>query len=203
MFESKTPRVRRVVGGVLFLVTGAAWGSTLVGNCLTTRPAAIDGATLGTVVVPVDDVQERACGQSTFVSVPFEWSGGALRFGVPSGTCEVWVPLTDDLDIQAVSSNRPIHLDLAIDGFDLVFGQSYSPASGNEVLVLELGGPGWTSASALLPNGATSADVGPGDPEHDDLVAALVGATAIYVDSNADGVLQSGERNQGAIAATP
>lgn len=63
-------------------------------------------------------------------------------------------------------------------------------------LVLELGAPGWLDPSVLA---SGVSDIEPGGPEHAALVAALRSGTALFVDGNHDGQIDTTERRSGAL----
>lgn len=188
------------------MTSHSAFGSVFVGNPTNVTLAPITGVSITGFVLPLVMVETRQCGASTGPRSAPVIVDGKQEFYIPEGTCELRLEVDDTVLVSgsAVSGGAPIDLELATPAtFVLLFGAPFDPADQDDRYLVELGLPGWTSAAQLLPNGASSADVGPGDTLHAPLVSALVGGTALFANPNGDGVVNAGERTPGPVAEAP
>jgi len=157
-----------------------------------------------TASVPVDAVEFVGCASgSDRVTVQdvldlVEGEG----FDAPDGTyCEVRVAFDGVLSVAGTSTgsgaSRPVRLDLELTSAALAADEPF--VVDDTPLVVELAFPGWFSVDELV-DGDDGYQVGPADPAHDGLVQRVQLGSALFADTNDNGVLDADEREAGELA---
>ncbi|MCB9689705.1 MAG: hypothetical protein H6738_03510 [Alphaproteobacteria bacterium] len=90
-----------------------------------------------------------------------------------------------DAEVEVADLHIPIDPEMWVDGLPLI---------------LQIGPTGWLS-DTISPTEATT--IGPGDPEHAVLVELFEQQSALWIDADADGVLDEDELQSGPLATGP
>jgi hypothetical protein len=124
---------------------------------------------------------------------------GTDQIEVPPGTwCGVELRLNGNLRLDGIGdSGGPMSLELELASVQL---SSPGLSVDGQALVLELGSPGWLDRLVPALEGGSSVGIGPTDPEHDALAAAVADGSGLYEDANASGQVEDEERGPGAEA---
>jgi hypothetical protein len=126
-------------------------------------------------------------------------SGGALPVE-PGPWCEYVVVFGDTLGIDGVgTSGGSFNIDLAVE--EIILTRDGGFVVDGDAFVLEVGAPGWISASLLeLEEGANRQIIPDRELFHDALAWRVHEETALYQDTDRDGDLSEDERAVGPVA---
>jgi hypothetical protein len=141
----------------------------------------VESSAVAATVDLLDDGGHRVAGG--------RWCALVARFTPPlvvEGTDGEDAPATFALELDVAEVRVEVSRRLVVD---------------RDALVLELGPPGWLDEEVLGLGDGEHVDVGPGDPAHDALVAALEQGSALFVDADRDGELSATERAAGPVAS--
>jgi hypothetical protein len=174
-------------------------GGTAVGNPtgLTVTPAAATEITWSTATAKVETVRLEDCdGVETPVQVgeTLDLLEG-IDLQVPSGTwCAMIVPFASTVDISGQSTaGHDVDLFLAVPQVRLATAGGFTVHG--TPMVLELGEPGWVASEEV---GADTGDVVvESGALHDTLVARIETRSACFEDLDADGHVDTEEREDG------
>lgn len=163
--------------------------------------ASDDGAAVTTATAVLDEIRMDHCegaGSRTMVRalVSVETTAPYLVDG--GWWCGVDIAFTDAFLVSATVDGLPVDLELEVG--DLAMPIDPKMWVDGLPMILQLGPDGWLSG-AVSPTEATT--IGPGDPEHDVLVELLEQQSAVWIDADADGVLDDEEIEGGPLGTGP
>lgn len=117
--------------------------------------------------------------------------------------CTMTLHVASPLDIEGTpTAGGSVSMSLALEAITLSADETVQ-LSAEEPVFLELGGPGWVSASRLGVSDGSSVVVDDDHPLHDDLADALAFGSALWADPDGDRALSVAERDAGPLAGWP
>lgn len=180
-------------------------GGTAVGNPsdLAVRLAVVDGLTWEVADTTLAKAQLSDCAGAA-EPIPHEPELDLLRGGLalPEGE---WCGLTLGFDGHlhargATDDGSIVDLRLALDTIELAGAFTHTPD--DAAFYLELGQPGFFQPEALGATGGAEVEVGPPGGLAGELARRIVEGSSLFVDADADGRLDEGERGLGVVAAS-
>lgn len=178
----------------------ASGSGTSVGNPgkTTMRVAEADGIEYGALFAEVETVVFDGCDEGTeqeeiVVEEDLDLLDDDNAIDTPVGTwCFVEVQLASTLFIEG-NGDEGGELELELEIGELGLEGEFTGADNS--FVLEVGAPGWLTATEFGLGTGVEVELGPESAQHDDIVVRVDEQSAVYADANGDGDLDDDERN--------